>query len=672
MENSTFKKGMLFLSALLSVGVLAQERQQTPKQFGPPPQCGTTEYETYLQQRNPNRSTTGQFEQWLAPKVNAIKNNRLRRNGNTTDNNVQIPVVVHIVHNGDALGVNENITDAQVLSQIEVLNQDYRRIAGTPGYNENPVGADTGITFCLAQQDPQGRPTTGIIRHQYNFPAWEMNAIETVLKPETHWDTSLYLNVWIVSDILLFGTPALKGYAQLPEDLQELDGLPYQGKTEETDGVVIAARFFGSPAIYPQGNYAAGTFGRTATHEIGHFLGLRHIWGDGGCDIDDFCEDTPVASGPTQGNCPAGKDSCLDNPGMDMIENYMDYSSETCMNVFTQDQKDRIHAVLAHSPRRASLAVSQACTPVEERVNDGSLEIQGIDVVACSADAVPEVLIYNAGTSAITSAVITYWADNDTPATYNWTGSLAPGTDTVAELPAITAIPGGHILHVSLTTVNGEDDENGFNDNKNKTFITAPVTDADEVTITVTQDIFGADITWQLKNSFNVVVASGGPYQDLEVPVTPFPTYTQTVAIEEGHCYTFTINDSFGDGICCDLGYGNYTISAGNILLARGATYTTSDTRVFKVSGVLGNQNSVNAQGITLFPNPAHTMINLKMDNPAEAATYAIYNNLGQLVGKGKIESDGQGIDIANYANGVYSIKVDDGNATQSLRFIKQ
>lgn len=672
MEKSTLKRSLFFLSILLSAGTLAQERQQTPKQFGPVAQCATTEYEEYLRQSDPARATTEQFERWLAPKVNALKSNRLRRNGNTTDNNVQIPVVVHIVHNGDALGVNENITDAQVLSQIEVLNQDYRRMAGTPGHNEDPVGADTGITFCLAQQDPLGRPTTGIVRHAYDVTAWERNLIEVELKPEIHWDTSLYLNIYVVSDILFFGMPGIKGYAQLPAEVEDVNGLPYQGKTELTDGVVIGHGFFGSPDIYPQGTYYPGTTGRTATHEIGHFLGLRHIWGDGDCDVDDFCEDTPNAGAPTQGNCPTGKDSCPDSPGLDMIQNYMDYSAESCMNIFTLDQKDRMHAVLSNAPRRVFLATSQACTPAEERINEGSLNIEEIATDGCSVAVIPTVTLYNAGTATMSSAVLTYWADDGTVASYDWSGSLAPEAATAIALPALTVMPGHHTLHVNIDYVNGELDENDFNDNKTKTFITAPVVDADEITITIAQDAFGSDITWELENNFGEVVASGGPYQDMEQPGQPFPVHTQTVAIEDGHCYTFTINDAFGDGICCDLGIGSYTITAGGTLIARGATYTTSDTRVFKVSGVLSMQDSVAGNGIMLYPNPANTLLNLKIENPSATATYAIYNNLGQMVDKGNITSAEQVINIANYANGIYSIKISDGSTTQSLRFVKQ
>jgi hypothetical protein len=145
----------------------------------------------------------------------------------------------------------------------------------------------------------------------------------------------------------------LLGYAQFP-DGSGLAGLEDSYGTAQTDGIVIGYKYFGSS---DKGDFpvllAPFDLGRTTTHEVGHWLGLRHIWGDGDCSVDDFCGDTPNASEPSYG-CPVNKTSC---GSLDMVENYMDYTDDICMNSFTPDQAERMHTVLKTSPRRAELVI---------------------------------------------------------------------------------------------------------------------------------------------------------------------------------------------------------------------------------------------------------------------------------------------------------------------------
>lgn len=354
------------MAVFLAVPVLANAQQ--PKNFGRTIantrnvengliRCVSSEYEAYLQEKNPNRANEAQFESWIETKIAERKTAKAgQKSGNAV---VTIPVVVHIIHNGDALGSGENIKDEQVYSQIEVLNQDYRRMAETPGYNNEIDGADTEIEFCLAQVAPNGNPTSGITRHNLGVSSWSEANVETNLKPNTIWDPEKYLNIWVcrfggdLDDVL--------GYAQFPQN-SELQGLDDNAGFDFTDGVIIGYQYFGSSMIYEDGNYMSPyDQGRTTTHEIGHFLGLRHIWGDGnGCNNTDYCNDTPYAYQANSG-CPTGMDSCTSKAGLDMINNYMDYTYDLCMNVFTKNQKTRMLTTLENADRRASLLTSNVC-----------------------------------------------------------------------------------------------------------------------------------------------------------------------------------------------------------------------------------------------------------------------------------------------------------------------
>lgn len=414
-----------FVFALLSTSALKVSAQQVPKVFGREVKsvnpvngvirCATTEYEEYLQEQNPKRETREQFEVWLAEK---ILQKKARRTAADIDGVIQIPVVVHVIHNGDAVGSGENISDAQVRSQITVLNQDFRRMVNTPGFNTFDVGADTEIEFVLAQTDPNGNLTTGIDRQNRSRAVWTtVSAFESSAKAPTSWNPTQYFNIWTgnFSNNEDDETYELLGYAQFPSS-STLGGLNVNGGAATTDGVVIGYQYFGSEDLAPDGNYGDSDnvyrYGRTATHEIGHCLGLLHTSGDNfsnsSCTVNatdstkDYCPDTPATRRYNYGCTPTN--SCTSSPGDDMIENYLDYSDDSCMSVFTEDQKNRMRTVMENSPRRVELLTSTVAEPP----STGTAQYKILNGLKVYPNPAQDVLNINVATSTLPDSFVIY------------------------------------------------------------------------------------------------------------------------------------------------------------------------------------------------------------------------------------------------------------------------
>jgi hypothetical protein len=250
---------------------------------------------------------------------------------NKTGKVLYVPVVFHIIHENGA----ENISQAQIMDQLRIVNEDFRKKAGTNGASTDPLAADMEIEFRLAQYDPNGNKHDGINRV---FSTLTNNANNNV-KPLSYWDARKYLNIWVVKSINvntgLSGT--VLGYAQFPWNLN------FQ---TTTDGIVIRSDQVG---IIGSGQQSQA--GRTLTHEIGHWLGLYHTFQDGcvgatsitcASQGDRVCDTPPVADASF--GCNIGRNSCSnDSPNLpDMVKNYMDYSDGTCLNTYTVGQKARV------------------------------------------------------------------------------------------------------------------------------------------------------------------------------------------------------------------------------------------------------------------------------------------------------------------------------------------
>ncbi|MGB2015141.1 MAG: M43 family zinc metalloprotease, partial [Flavobacteriales bacterium] len=255
-----------------------------------------------------------------------------------------------------------------------------------------------------------------------------------------------------------------------------------------TDGIVCGYQFTGlnGPGA------GAYNLGRTATHEVGHWLNLRHIWGDGNCNADDFVADTPSSDGPNYG-CAVGTVSCSST---DMVQNYMDYSDDACMNLYTVGQKNRMRALFESGGYRSSLLNSQSCGPVVPPTCDDGIQNGDETGIDCGGS--------------------------------NCEPCVCHGV---------------------------------------------------EVTVTLNFDNYPEETSWQISDGSGIV-ASGGTY-----PTAPDgSTLTIAECLPEA-CYTFTIFDSYGDGICCGYGSGSYAVTDefGNVL-ASGASFASSEATNFCVS----------------------------------------------------------------------------------------
>src|ERR1700751_6044548 len=310
------KKILLSAAAIaLSVGAFAQRN------------CGVLQHEQFLQQKNPNRAQErADYEVAIQKWIANGNNNQMARQMQSTQSTIQIPLVVHMVYSSTA----DSVGDAQIFSQIQVLNDDYTRNnadkVNTPSTFTAAAGAPM-VQYCWATRDPNGNPTNGIERHKSATTSWTTD--DKVKAAATGgmdaWDPSRYFNIWVCN---LGG--GLLGYGEFPT-----------GTLSNTYGFVAGATCFGNTGM-AQAPY---NLGRTATHEIGHCFNLIHIWGDNGqFGASDQCVDTPPQKGGTSSpagcnySCPTypsqpgtftrpdgARGAKVSNPNGDMFMNYIDY-----------------------------------------------------------------------------------------------------------------------------------------------------------------------------------------------------------------------------------------------------------------------------------------------------------------------------------------------------------
>jgi len=373
-----------------------------------------------------------------------------------TSGPVTIPVVFHIVSRQP-----NQVTNAQVMAQLDTINKDY---AGLNGADSRIITAfrevfgQSGMQFCLAQRTPGNQPTTGIVRYtttRSSFTYDDSQATDNLKHSSTGgadaWDPERYLNIWICdisADVL--------GYATFPNT----------GRSDE-QGVVIDL------VSLPGGSATNYNYGKTLTHELGHFFNLYHIWGDdfGACSGSDFIADTPnqgnytgaLHTGVLTDNCTATA------PGI-MYQNFMDYTPDAALFMFTRLQVARMEA--AFNTYRLSLGSSDACVPVSLKAKDASLKtIINPDQRLCEAQFIPQVTIENRGVETLTSLTINARINDGAVVTYRWNGSLPTYQQTTVSLPAMQVGEGDHVLLVNSVNPNGSPDEDTSNDELSKQFL---------------------------------------------------------------------------------------------------------------------------------------------------------------------------------------------------------
>jgi PKD repeat protein len=631
--------------------------------------CGSHTYEQELRAKYPYLGTAQDFENWLASKKSEYMSQRVKMaNGRTGGGPYVIPVIIHVVYQTSQATIqngSENIPYGQAISQIRVLNEDFNRTnadaANTRAIFQPVAGVFDDIEFVAATTDPSNNPLAepGVrrINGQTTFgtTVWTQSSCNSTLKPATIWDPNKYLNIWVVN----FGTAGLFGYAQFPEG-SALPGMPTGAQTSNTDGVVINYRSIGSnynadgtPVAggpYITSPLVAGTDrGRTTTHEIGHWLGLRHSWGDGGCTADDFCSDTPWQGGdsPLTTNCSTshGRNTCstIDEPfgidAPDQIENYMDYSADVCMNMFTRQQVDRMRIVLLNSPRRKELIGNTLFSIFGANVIGG---FQGLQVTFTNRSGVTG-----------TEPAITSWAWNFDAGTTP-IGGVSQTTYTATNVananPPVITFNNAGTYRVTLTVSNGTKTDVS----EMLIFVRQPPLQAPTNLVVVNQEgtspnFFAMDrVELRWNDNSNDETNFALTRRKVSDPVSQ----TQVLATLPPNTTTYTDSDAALED---DVEY------IYQVRVLRGTETATSNTRRIRFRKTVSSLDETPlAREVRIYPNPAQSSFNVDLSGlQINAAKLQLHNTVGQVVAQKTLETNEINFDVRNLPKGIYLLKIE-------------
>lgn len=574
-----------------------------------------------------------QFEVW----VNSLANQNIggpKGSSANIQSVFNIPVIVHIIHNNEAVnsvnaGSGNNLNAAQVINQINILNADFKGLnADTSSIPTifKPILGKFQVNFCLAVVNPTGGVLAepGIDRINRVSKGWNalpytQTYVDATVKPNSIWDPNRYLNIWVcpLSNGIL-------GYATFPNPGSTgLSGLsaPYGSAT--TDGIVVLNTAFGSVGTAVTGPY---NLGRTATHEVGHWMGLRHIWGDGNC-ATDYCNDTPPAQAANF-NCPSFPYKlgiCAGNTTGEMTMNYMDYTNDACMYMFSNDQKFRAQLIMANSVIRSSLITSTACNLPTAGTDAGISSVSRptfSQTINCTNFIDPILNVTNYGTTTLTSMLVTYNVDNVNPQTFTWTGTANPNTTFTMAVPQISGLSNGqHYFSAVLSSPNGTTDINPNNNSNLQYFVIANQL---SVTVNSPSTCAGSAVTLSASGANSYLWT--GSLSGSSISVSPTITTVYSFTATNTSCSvvrTTTVNVISGPTVtvsstsaCAGTtvnftasGASSYTWNTGaqNSVITASANVTT----VYTVTGNSGGLcSSVRQATLTILPSPSLSVNN--------------------------------------------------------------
>ncbi len=445
--------------------------------------CPVPEILKNRESENPSLDTD-HFEDWIQQKIISRNTNLFNRQRNSQRQVVKVPVVFHIIHKGEAIGIGTNLSNARIDRQLAILNEDFNKLNAdtTETLIEfKTLSANTEIEFVYARQDPQGFETDGVVRvlasqSSYNFQN------RTLLSAESYWPAEKYLNIWVAD---LSGSSL--GWAEFP--VANIPGLEDASNNRLIDGVSLDYMFFGENPSSP----GFESKGRTATHEMGHFFGLRHIWGDGGCAIDDYCEDTPPASSSSPG-CNLSKTTC---ESLDMVQNFMDYTNDACMSLFTNDQRTRIRTVIENSPRRLSLTTSDGLNPPPIFNRDLALSKLNPQYNSnCADNFAPKIQLINNGLDSAASYEVNLFINEELAETFTGVDTLSADQIIIVNFSSLSGLSAGNYeLRYEVNYTDGQADERIINNS-----IREFVQKLEQVTLPYQATFNTGFNNWQIRN----------------------------------------------------------------------------------------------------------------------------------------------------------------------------
>ena len=602
---------------------------------------------------NPNTCATPvPDENWEKVLAKLIEDYKLQAPANKSQVQVfTIPVIVHVIHGNQGVGAYPNLPKAQIESQIQVLNEDFGGIGYNSGnypasafstWAQNPqvdtnskdfLGrikiANCEVQFCLATKDTLGNTLAeaGIDRISYIGKGWTnpasfatinafTNYMNGTIKPQSIWNVTKYFNIWI-SDAN--ANTGLLGYATFPA-FTGLSGLSSAFGTSFTDGVWCWSRAFGSASTYPNGIYSAGyNRGRTCTHEVGHWLGLRHVWGDGVCS-NDYCNDTPLASSSNFGNpnYPYKTTNCTGNtPNGEMFMNFMDYTNDPIKYMFTNDQSIRIQTAMANGSYRKFLGTHNLCSVTE--------------IAAAAQFNIP------ASSCAFAAITLTNTSFGTPVPTYTWSSNGGATFMPNANSPVVTvSFPVGGIYSVSLTAGNNT---------------LSTVSKTIQIDPSPTLSVLGAQPIVCLNE--NVFILAGGAN-----------TYTWQPGNITGNSFSYVATNEQTISVS-GTGDGNCTSSLNFTIAVTPCFVGFSDTEKEGLKFLVA-------------PNPVTDRLTLSIHSESPTkATLTIMDVSGKVIEEHFVQADSvvseTVIDFKSYASGLYFVKITSQNGSgKTIKILKE